>query len=371
MADGWSLTAYTALFAALDMTTPGATIPASEPRTRARALLLLAVFTLALHLPFMLKPVQDDEGMYLDMAREVMKHPLTPLSFDYAFQGTVYNAEGHPHPPLNAGLLALLLWVRGGFSVAFFHAAYLVFPLLAAWAAYRLGERFTARPLWAALLFSAAPVVQVSFNTLGISEAPLLAFLPLGAVFFFDRRFIPAAVCLSLAGFSALQGLVIAPILLLDYAARRERPPRGAWLAAATPFVLLAGWQLFQYAVTGRLPLALLFGHATGSTYGRPALKLASALALVQHLGLMVVLVPLAGFSRRVLAVALGAGVAVALLFSAYPWWERALLVVFVAAGVQALWWIARSRRDQPFLAAWCLAFFAFALAAFFAGAAR
>ena len=39
---------------------------------------------------------------------------------------------GHPHPPLNAYLLAVLWAACGHVSMFLFHAAYLVFPLLAA-----------------------------------------------------------------------------------------------------------------------------------------------------------------------------------------------------------------------------------------------
>jgi hypothetical protein len=94
--------------------------------------------------------------------------------------------------------------------------------------------------------------------------------------------------------------------------------------------------------------------------------KASSALALLEHLGVLVTLVPLVW--RRLWGLA--PGLLVGFLVTDYPWWERALLVIFVALGVNALVWLWESRK-QPVLAAWCLLYFAFACVAFFAGAAR
>ena len=87
-----------------------------------RDLILLAAFTLLLHAPFLNQPVQGDEVTYLDIARHVLQQPLRPLNFQYVFLGHLVNAAGHPHPPLNAYLLALAWILRGHFSVVFFHA---------------------------------------------------------------------------------------------------------------------------------------------------------------------------------------------------------------------------------------------------------
>ena len=111
----------------------------------------------------------------------------------------------------------------------------------------------------------------------------------------------------------------------------------------------------------------MLFGYASSPSLSRIGLKGASALALLEHLGVLVTLVPLAWRRCGALAPGLLAGY----LVTDYPWWERLLLVVFVALGVNALVWLWGARRRQPVLAAWCLLYFAFACVAFFAGAAR
>jgi hypothetical protein len=332
----------------------------------ARDLLLLTAFTLVLHAPFLRQPVQGDEVTYLDMAAHVLQHPLTPLNYQYVFQGRMVDANGHPHPPLNAYILAVAWLARGHFSVVFFHCFYLLFTLAISFAAYALAARFTTHPLWAALLVAASPIVQVNTNTLAGPEAPALALLLIGAAAFFGRWFWLAGIALALAGMTALQALALPPILLLSYLIQRERPPRAAWCALAAPFLALGGWQALQWALTGRLPFAVLAGYAANPDLSGKAVKAASALALLAHLGVLVTLVPLAW--RRLWGVA--PGLLAAYLVTGYPWWERALLVVFVALGVNALVWLWES-RSQPVLAAWCLVYFAFACVAFFAGAAR
>jgi hypothetical protein len=334
-------------------------------RARWRDLLWLAIFTLVLHVPFLRQPVEGDEVTYLDIARQVFVQPLTPQNFQYVFEGRLVDAAGHPHPPLDAYLVALAWILRGHFSVLFFHAFYLIFALGIGFAAYALAARFTTRPLWAALLVAASPLVQVNTNTLAAPESPGLAFLLAGAAAFFWRRFALSGIALTLAGLTELQALAIAPVLLVEYAIRRERPPRAAWLAISAPYAGLASWQALQWALMGRLPGLVLFRYT--SSLGVLRQRVAGAAALLQHLGVLVTPVPLAW--RRLWG--LGPGLLACLMVHDYPWWERALLLICVTLGVNALLWLWQARNDDPVLAAWCLLYFGFAVLVFFAGAAR
>jgi hypothetical protein len=336
-------------------------------RSRARDLLILAAFTLLLHLPFLWQPVQGDEPTYLDVAREVFRQPFTPLNFSYVFQGRTVEAAGHPHPPLNAYLLTIPWMLSGGFSLVIFHVFYLLFALGISFAGYWLAGWFTSRPLWAALLLGASPLVQVNTNTVAGPEGPALAFLLAGAAAFFWRRLWMAAIALSLAALTALQALALPPILMLEYVIRRERPPRAVWIAMASPYFALGAWEAMQWLLTGRLPGALLLGNVQDPALSRLSLKAASAFLLLQHLGVLVTLAPWA--RRRWWSAVPGA--LAAILAHQYPWYERLLLALFVALGVNALLWIWESRRTQPLLAGWCLLYLAFASVAFFAGAAR
>jgi hypothetical protein len=334
---------------------------------RRRDLVLLTAFTLLLHAPFLTQPVQGDEVTYLDIAGHVLRQPLTPLNFQYVFLGRLMDATGHPHPPLNAYILALAWILRGHFSAPFFHVFYLLFPLGISFAAYALAARFTSRPLWGALLVASSPLVQVNTNTLAGPEAPALAFLLVGAAAFFARRFAIAGVALALSGLTELQALALPPILLLEYLLKRERPSRAAWLALAAPYLGVGAWQALQWGLTHRLPGAVLLSYGRSPAFSRLGVKAASALALLEHLGMLVIVVPLAW--RRLWGLA--PGLLLCLLVHGYPWWERGLLAVFIALGVNALLWLWEARRHNPLLAGWCLLYFAFAATVFFAGASR
>jgi hypothetical protein len=333
---------------------------------------VLSAFTLLLHAPFLARPFHNDETNYLDMAANVFDHPLTPLNFTYIFQGQRPDMVGHPHPPLVAYLLAALWSLRGWASPTFFHAAFLFFPLAIAWASYFLAEHFLGdsrrAALWVALLVSAAPAVQVAANSVE-TDTPALAFLLAGAAFFLARRWVPAGVLLALAGCTALQTLPVIVILLASYPLRREKMPRAAIAAAAAPFLALGGWQLSQWILVGRLPATKLAGYAMFPAYFNWPVKLASAAVLLEHLGAMVVVAPFRLTWRKYFYPWL-------LLVpwawpSAYPHWERALLVVFLVLGLETVLWIASQVKEHPLLSVWCLLYFAFALFAFFAGAAR
>jgi hypothetical protein len=238
---------------------------------------LFIAHSFLLHAPFAAPArVQGDEVNYLDMAAHVLQQPLTPLNFQFVFMGRLVDAAGHPHPPLNAYMLAAAWLLRGHFSVFFF-------PLLlpAVRAGHQLRRLRAGGALHnAAALGSAADrgvaLVQVNTNTLASPEAPALALLLIGAAAFFGEWFWMAGIALALAGLTALQALALPPILLLAYFVKRESAagdgtelggpgmpgpygwirmlPAAAWCALVAPYLALGGWQALQWALTGRLP---------------------------------------------------------------------------------------------------------------------
>ena len=65
-----------------------------------------------------------------------------------------------------------------------FHAAYIVFSLIAVWAMWSLACRFSERPLWATLLFIAVPAFVVNGGSLE-ADLPFLAFWMASIALFF------------------------------------------------------------------------------------------------------------------------------------------------------------------------------------------
>jgi hypothetical protein len=294
-----------------------------------RDLLLIAVLILLIRLPFLNQAVQGDDVYYLSGAQNAQIDPLHPNHYRYVFLGDRVDMRGHPHPPLNAWILALLLALTGDVHEPIYHAAYILFSAIAAVSMYALARRFSPHPLWATLLFVATPAFVINGNSLE-SDLPFLTFwMASVALVVTGSRW--AALPLALSALAAFQAVFLTPVLWL-YAWLFERRSKRAWLLALAPPLALAGWQLFERLSTGAMPAAVLSGHF--SRYGFQALenKLRNALMLSIHLG-----------------------------------W-----IVFPPLLAGAVWIAWRKRgRETGFLAGWIAIFFAGSLMVFFAGSAR
>jgi 4-amino-4-deoxy-L-arabinose transferase-like glycosyltransferase len=324
-----------------------------------RELIIVALFVLVLRLPFLNQPIQGDDINYLYGAEHAQIDPLHPTHTSYAFMGRIVDMRGHPHPPLNVWYLAVLLAVFKDVSEVPFHAAYILFSLIAGLSALWLARRFSPHPLAATLLFLVTPAFVIN-GTSFESDLPFLAFWLLSIALFVaavDRHSVRllavSSLGMALAALSAYQALLLVPILLLY-----GRRWRASWMAALTAPAVLLVWQFYERLSSGAMPASVLAGYM--QTYGFQALdqKLKSAVALTGHLAWMVFpslwLPPL---------LALPAAIAAAFYDLNPLFWGS------IAIGVGILIWCARNCRD--FLAQWILIFFAGALLIFFAGSAR
>lgn len=343
-----------------------------------RGLLLVVAFVVLLRLPFLDQAIQGDDVYYLAGAEHAQIDPLHPNHARYAFLGQIVQMQGHPHPPLNAWFLALLLAIFGDIYEIPYHAAYIVFSVVAAVALWWLARRFSPQPLAAALLALATPAFVVNGNSLE-ADVPFVALWLASAALFIGaadarsaRRLAAAAVLMGLAALAAYQAAVVSAVLAV-YLWLRARQWKIGWVALATPVVTLAAWQLFERLATGAMPAAVLAGFF--QTYGLQSLerKLANAAALTAHLAWLV-FPPLAAAAFRTGRKAwLAAAVACvgAAVLDPHP-----LFWISFGIGVLILIHLARSATcaicpNDLFLAAWALIFFAAALVLFFAGSAR
>jgi hypothetical protein len=324
-----------------------------------RQLILVALVVLALRLPFLNQALQGDDVLYLTEAAHAQIEPLHPKHVEYVFMGRAIDMRGQSHPPLNGWFLALLLATGQGVSEIPFHAAYILFSLIAAFSALALARRFSPHPLLATLLFCSTPVFVINGTSLE-ADLPFIAFWLLSTALYVsavDRKsisfLIGASLAMALAGLTAYQSVLLVPILFLY-----GRKWRLARIAALTPLAALFAWQLFERFSTGTLPAGVLANYMT--TYGYQALaqKIKSAVALTGHLAWLVI--PALWLpSLFALPFAIGAA-----FYDLNPlFWGS------IAVGAGILIWCAQHRRD--FLAQWVLIFFAGALVVFFAGSAR
>ncbi len=296
----------------------------------AKATLLIVAVVLLLRLPFLNQAIQGDDVYYIAAAQHAQIEPLHPNHIHYIFEGRDVDFRGYPHPPLNAWVLAGLIAIFGDVREIPFHFVYIAFSLVAALSMLSLARRFSPHPVWATLLFIAAPAFVVNGNSLE-SDIPFLAFWMAGFALFISRRFGWAALSFVLAATAAVQAVAAIPILAL-YTWLQERRSRAAWAVTLTPLAGVIGWQVFEFISSGQFPAAVAAGYQQSYGYQRWALKLRNAGALAVHACFLVCppLLPMA-------------------------------------------WWASRKDRDRDtvFLAGWIGLFFASALIFFYAGSAR
>jgi hypothetical protein len=298
-------------------------------RVRGRGLWLVLAVTLLLRVPFLNQPVQGDDDIYITEAAHAQIEPLHPANVSYVFRADAVDLRGHSHPPLNAWPLALLVATFGEVKEIPFHAAYIVFSLIAVWSMWSLAKRFSPHPVWATLLFCAVPAFVVNGNSFE-PDIPFLAFWMASIALFVSGRTGWAVVAMVLCSLEAYQAVFLTPILGASCWIERRKAGKPVVLM---PIAVLAGVQIFERVSTGALPASVLTGYFTH--YGFQALgpKLRSVLELAIHFWFIVcpILIP----------------------------------------GAAILAWRDRRDRGTQFLLAWIALFFAGAVVVFFAGSAR
>lgn len=313
--------------------------------------------------------MQGDDVYYLAGAEHAQVDLVHPGHARYVFLGDVVDMRGHPHPPLNSWFLGALLAVLGDIREIPFHAAYMLFSLVAALGMFALARRFVPqRALLATVLVLLVPAFAVNGNSLE-SDLPFLAFWTAGIARFIyavdqrsPGRLAAACLALGLASLAAYQAIVAIPILWL-YVWQNQRGWKPAWAAAMTPAVVLGAWQVFERLSTGSLPATVLAGYVQAYNWQTISAKLSNTAALTVHTGWMIF--PLLAMVAFRSAWPFGIAAAVGGLFVD----SNPLFWVPFASGVMAVAWCARQWRS--FLAQWVLVFFAAALVLFFAGSAR
>ncbi len=304
-----------------------------------RDILIIIAVVLLLRLPFLNEAVQGDDPLFLASAAHALIEPLHPNHTHYIFTPVGINVDfrGNPHPPMNAWFLAALLAVFGEVKEIPFHAAYIGFSLIAAFAMYSLARRFSRQPLLATLLFLAVPAFVVNGGSFE-ADVPHLAFF-LAAVASFirgvDRRsplwLGVAALWLGSAALNVVQAQLAIPILLA-YTWLHARDWKAAWLVPFSPLATLAAWEVFERVTTGVFPFAVTAGYVRQEGWDSLMHKLENAVGLSVHLCFMV-----------------------------FP--------LLLAAGLWAAW--RQRNRDTAFLAAWVGIYLAGCFVLFFSGSAR
>ncbi|MDP3910750.1 MAG: glycosyltransferase family 39 protein [Gemmatimonadales bacterium] len=334
---------------------------------------MLVVLVLGLLIPFLGKPFHIDDPVFLAIANQVIAHPLDPYGFDYYwFDSANRMWDLDPlNPPAMGYLLAPLIALFGEREFPL-HAAFLVFPILAALSAYEIARRFTPRPFGAAALFCLAPMFIVPATTV-MADLPALACL-LGAVALLlvaiEGR--PGAALLSgLAAAGAVllkyTAALVIPVLAVGLLFLDPKPLRRAW-SVLLPIVALLAWEAITLSQQGSSHV--LEAAETSRAAGLPAREMILGAATFIFLGMgsgPVLLAARLGRREGWLALALGLPIGFGLValygraHASYSGWGALSITTALAAagGVALVALAAREALSRKaaglFLLAWFL----------------
>jgi 4-amino-4-deoxy-L-arabinose transferase-like glycosyltransferase len=198
--------------------------------------------------PFLAKPFNMDDPLFIWAARQIHAHPLDPYGFSVNWEDTASPMWSvTENPPLACYYLALASGALG-WSEAALHAAFLLPALAVILGTYRLARRWCERPAVAALAVLFAPVFLVSSNTV-MCDVLLLALWVWAVVWWVEGMekysFLPlagAGLLMALAVTTKYFGICLVPLLAVYGLARRRRI--GWWACSLlVPLLAVCAWQ--------------------------------------------------------------------------------------------------------------------------------
>ena len=215
-----------------------------------RAAIAIALFAIAINIPFVNQAFHMDDGIFLIAAKNVSHNPLFPQDVPVLFEGvSVADLGSTEHPPLTVYFMALCARM-GGFSEVALHAGFLLFPAILGIATYSLARRFTSHPMIAAVALLCLPVVYVMSHTL-MADLPLVALWTASVALFVHgvdssrTKWIAAGVGVaSMAALISYAGLCLVPLLALYAVLHRSRTGADARPPAAHSLWFMACGQL-------------------------------------------------------------------------------------------------------------------------------
>ena len=223
----------------------------------ARPRLVLTLVVVAALAPFLTKPFNIDDPLFLWAARQIQHHPLNPYGFEVNWYGyPIQMWEVTKNPPLACYFLALAAAVLGWSEVAL-HAAFLLPAVAVILGTYRLALRWCRQPLLAACLTLFTPVYLVSATTV-MCDVLMLAFMVWAVVLWIDGlesddswRLAGSASLIALAALSKYFGAALVPLLFIHGLIVRRRLGRWAGFLLI-PIAVLAGYQWASHTLYGK-----------------------------------------------------------------------------------------------------------------------
>lgn len=286
-----------------------------------RPQLMLTLAVLAALGPFLGKPFNIDDPLFLWAARQIQAHPANPYGFDVNWYGfTMPMWEVTKNPPLACYFLAAAAALLGWSEIAL-HTAFLLPAVAVILGTYRLARRWCQRPALAACVTLFTPVYLVSSTTV-MCDILMLAFWVWAVVLWVEGlenrstgRLAGAAVLVALSTLSKYLGVCLIP-LLFTYSLIHQRR-FGRWtIMLLIPVAILAGYQWATHALYAKGLLSDAADYASSIRQEEGIFKLSVVLESLSFTG---------------------GCLAVATLFMAWLWRPRALVAFLLGGGAVAI----------------------------------
>ena len=280
-------------------------------------LLLVVLAALA---PFLAKPFNIDDPLFLWTARQIHAHPADPYGFKVNWYGTAdpmwWVTE---NPPLASYYLALAAGFLGWSEVSL-HFAFLLPAVAAILVTHRLARRFCNLPMLTALATLFTPVFLVSGTTV-MCDVLMLAFWVWAAAFWLEGleenrpgKLFAAGWLIALAALTKYFGACLIPLLVACSLIGKRRFRQ--WAAPLLiPLAALCAYQWVSHALYGH---ALLTKATDYAEYAK---------------GLFV----FSGINSGLIALAFTGGCLAAAVIFAPLLWRRRMPAVFAGAAVLAI----------------------------------
>jgi 4-amino-4-deoxy-L-arabinose transferase-like glycosyltransferase len=295
----------------------------------------LTFITLAALAPFLAKPFNIDDPLFIWAAHQIQAHPLNPFGFNVNWFGTVTPMWlATENPPVASYYMAFAAAILGWSEVAL-HFAFMLPAIAVVLGTHRLAQKFCGQPMLAALATLFTPVFLISSMTV-MCDVMMLAFWIWAVVFWIEgtgkndlRKLSAVGLLIALAALTKYYGVCLVPLLAAYSLVETRRP--GRWAACLLiPLAALCAYQWITRALYGRAMLSDAMeyaGYARGITRVSGMATVLTALTFTGGcVAVAVFFMPLLWRARTLAAFA-----ATAMLIAAALFFEGAKLEQFIS----------------------------------------
>jgi 4-amino-4-deoxy-L-arabinose transferase-like glycosyltransferase len=268
--------------------------------------------------PFLAKPFNIDDPLFIWTARQIHAHPTDPYGFNVEWGWTAFPMwKVTENPPLAGYYLAAAAGIFGWSEIAL-HFAFLLPALAVVLGTYRLARHFCHQPVLAALATLFTPVFLVSSLTV-MCDVTLLAFWVWTVVFWVEGmeqknlwKLFVAGLLIALAEMTKYYGACLIPLLAVHSLINQRRV--GQW--AQFMLIPLAVLCAYQYVTQAAYGYSLLYRAMDYASFSQGLFAFSK-----MHTGLVAL-----AFT--------GGGLAVAAFFAPLLWRPRGLAAFAGGAGL-------------------------------------